>query len=69
MGGGGFLVPETVATGAPKYWAQLTPWTDAQMPAILLEHSASTFEDPASTNSRSLTLPEALKLREERFTR
>lgn len=69
MGGGGFGIPETVATGAPKLWAQSSPWTDSHMPSTLLEDSASSFEEEAGTNSRSLTLPEALRLRDERLSR
>lgn len=63
MGGGGLGIPETVATGAAKLWAESTPWTDSHMPALMLEHAASSFEDRASTNARVLTLPEAIALR------
>ena len=66
MGGGGYGIPETVATGAPKLWAESTISTDSDQPALLLEHSASSFDDDA--NAGTLTLPEALELRSRLLT-
>lgn len=66
MGGGGYGIPETVATGAPKLWAESTPSTDSHQPALLLEHSASSFE--AEANAATLTLPKALQLRSRLLT-
>lgn len=66
MGGGGYGIPETVSTGAPKLWAESTSSTDSHQPALLLEHSASSFEDEAKAST--LTLPEALQLRSRLMT-
>lgn len=54
-------VPETVATGAPAQAAKETSTTDANQPALASEQSASTFDDPASTNAptRQVNQPDA----------
>src|SRR5688500_3525751 len=54
-------VPETVATGAPAQAAKETSTTDANQPALASEQSASTFDDPASTNAptRKVNQPDA----------
>ena len=52
-------VPETVATGAPAEAAKETSITDPQQPAIKSEHASSTFDDPATTNGKPATLPDA----------
>ena len=63
--GGSAATPQTVATGAPKIWAEKTEGTDPQKPAIPLEHSASSFDDRARSNATALTLPQALEKRAE----
>jgi hypothetical protein len=57
MGGGN--APETVATGAPKNTANATTNTNPHQSSIESEHASSSFDDSASTNSRSTVAPNA----------
>ena len=52
-------VPETVATGAPAEVAKETSQTDPEQPALKSEQASSTFDDPATTNAKPATLPDA----------
>jgi len=57
--GGESGTPRTVATGAPAQAAKHSEVSNPNRSAIASEHASSTFDDSASTNSHSVTLPDA----------
>ena len=58
-------VPETVATGAPAQAAKGTSRTDPKQPAIISEHTASSYDDTVNTNKPLAPQPSPAKRRSE----